>query len=171
MGTNESKGEARQAQRRGQTLRDNLVTSALHQRYLVAATRVLNFWADTRTSPNSWEDFDNSTGAWLEHIFADGLPKGYASDAFAALQHFLPEVAGKLRNSWRLLKAWNRLEPPLRVLPADPLVIAAMASLCWQVGWRRPGALLLVGFDAFLRPGERLPKGTSRGPPDKLACV
>lgn len=154
MGPNERQRLARQTQRRGQTLRDNLITSALHQRYLTAASRVLQFWEESRTSPAGWDEFDVCTSAWLEHIFADGLPKGYASDALAALQHFFPEISGKLRNSWRLLKAWNRLEPPLRVLPADPLVIAAMARICVQVSWPRPAALLLVGFDAFLRPGE-----------------
>lgn len=154
MGTNQRQRLARQAQRQGQTLRDNLITSGLHHRYLTAASRVLQFWEESNSSPATWDDFDVSTSAWLEHIFADGLPKGYGSDALAALQHFLPEIAGKLRNSWRLLKAWNRLEPPLRVLPADPLVIAAMAGLCVQAGWPRPAALLLTAFDAFLRPGE-----------------
>lgn len=154
MVTNQRQRLARQAQRRGQTLTDNLVTSALHQRYMTAAARVLQFWEETHGASSSWDDFDVATSAWLEHIFADGLPKGYGSDALAALQHFIPEISGKLRNSWRLLKAWTRIEPPLRVLPVDPLMIGAMAGLCVQAGWPRPAALLLVGFDAFLRPGE-----------------
>eukprot|EP00438_Fugacium_kawagutii_P004132 Skav211256 [mRNA] locus=scaffold3676:135811:142394:+ [translate_table: standard] len=85
---------------------------------------------------------------------AEGLPKGYGSDALAAIQHFLPETAGKLRNSWRLLKAWNKMEPPTRVLPISPLMIAGMAGLCARLGWCGPAAALLVGFDCLLRPGE-----------------
>lgn len=99
MGTNQRQRLARQAQRQGQTLRDNLVTSALHQRYMTAASRVLLFWEEARCAPTSWDDFDVATSTWLEHIFTDGLPKGYGSDALAALQHFLPETSGKLRNS------------------------------------------------------------------------
>ena len=109
---------------------------------------------DQVNTSHYWDDFDTATCLWIEHIFADGLPKGYGSDALAALQHFLPEVSGKLRNSWRLLKTWNRMEPPLRVLPISPLLVGAMGGLLVSIGWCRPAALLLAGFDAFLRPGE-----------------
>ena len=116
--------------------------------------RVYKFWHENRCSPHTWDDFDTATSVWLEHIFAEGLPKGYGSDALASLQHFLPEINGKLRNSWRLLRTWNKIEPPVRVLPISPLVVGAMAGLLVKLGWLRPAALLLAGFDAFLRPGE-----------------
>eukprot|EP00438_Fugacium_kawagutii_P029614 Skav202657 [mRNA] locus=scaffold1791:57070:68236:+ [translate_table: standard] len=144
----------RQVQRQGKTLGCQVITSPLHKRYLTAVNRVLAFWAESRLLPNSWDEVDAATSCWLDHIYADGLPKGYGSDALAALQHFLPEVSGKLRNSWRLLRTWNRVEPPVRVLPIHPLVLTAMAGLCKALGWWRPAALLLVGFDCFLRPGE-----------------
>ena len=154
MGTNERQRQERKKARTGITLKQNVVTSGLHQRYLRATSRVLNFWRESRCLPETWEDFDGAVSLWLEHIFSEGLPKGYGSDALAALQYFLPEVSGKLCLSWKLLKTWNRIEPPLRVLPISPLVIGAMAGLCVQVGWLRPAALLLLGFDTFLRPGE-----------------
>ena len=50
--------------------------------------------------PSTWEDVDVAAAQYLEHIFAEGYPKGYGSDGLAALQHFLPEVGGKLRHSW-----------------------------------------------------------------------
>ena len=48
------------------------------------------------TMPSTWDEFDVATGQWLEHIVAEGYPKGYASDGLAALQHYVPEVAGKV---------------------------------------------------------------------------
>eukprot|EP00438_Fugacium_kawagutii_P028805 Skav222861 [mRNA] locus=scaffold2201:87314:93953:- [translate_table: standard] len=138
----------------GTTLSEQLVSDQLHKRYLAAATRVLQFWQESGLSPGRWEEFDVCTSAWIEHIYAEGMPKGYGSDGVAALQHFLPEISGHMRNSWRLLKTWNKVEPPLRVIPINPLVITAMAGLCVQVGWPRAAALLLVGFDCLLRPGE-----------------
>lgn len=154
MGTNERQRQARKIARKGLTLKKHLVTSQLHRRYLTAASRVLDFWEEANLLPLTWDDFDVAVSQWLEHIFADGLPKGYGSDALASFQHFLLEVAGKLRNSWRLLKAWNKIEPPTRALPISPLMIAGMAGLCARLGWCGPAAALLVGFDCLLRPGE-----------------
>eukprot|EP00435_Cladocopium_sp_Y103_P061339 s256_g23.t1 len=124
------------------------------RRYKQAATRVLRFWRDSGNYPSSWDDFDIATGQWLEHIFAEGYPKGYASDGLAALQHFLPEVAGKLRHSWRLLKSWQKMEPPVRVLPISPLMVVAISGACLKLGRPSAAAAFLVCFDAFLRPGE-----------------
>lgn len=104
--------------------------------------------------PQAWDDFDVATGQWLEHIFAEGYPKGYASDGLAALQHYVPEVAGKLRHSWRLLKSWQKMEPPVRVLPISPLMVVAISGACVKLGLTSAAAAFLVGFDTFLRPGE-----------------
>ena len=130
------------------------MTSPLHKRYLAAASRILTFWQEAHSSPQSWDDFDTHVCFWLEYVYAEGLPKGYASDGLAALQHFLPEVCGRLRHSWRLLKTWHKAEPPVRVLPISPVMIAGMAGLCVRLGWCRPAAALLLGFDCLLRPGE-----------------
>eukprot|EP00438_Fugacium_kawagutii_P004504 Skav200103 [mRNA] locus=scaffold694:661032:664628:- [translate_table: standard] len=153
-GGEERQRQARKAARQGLTLKKHLVTSQLHRRYLSAAAKVLDFWEEAQAHPDGWDTFDVAVSLWLEHIFSEGLPKRYGSDALAAIQHFLPETAGKLRNSWRLLKAWNKMEPPTRVLPISPLMIAGMAGLCARLGWCGPAAALLVGFDCLLRAGE-----------------
>jgi len=66
-----------------------------------AAMSALRFWKNSGTMPSTWDEFDVATGQWLENIAAEGYPKGYASDGLAALQHYVPEVAGKVRHSWR----------------------------------------------------------------------
>ena len=95
-----------------------------------------------------------ATAQWLEHIFSEGYPKGYGSDGLAALQHFLPELAGKLRHSWRLLKSWQKVEPPCRVLPISPLMVTAISGACALMGYIDCAAAFLVAFDTLLRPGE-----------------
>ena len=138
-----------------------MLSPLLHQRYEQAAKRILSFWRESRQPPTTWEDFDVATGQWLEHIFSEGYPKGYGCDGLAALQHFLPELAGKLRHSWRLLKSWQKMEPPIRVLPISPLVVMAISGACVQMGMVDNAAAFLVAFDTMLRPGElyRLTKG------------
>ena len=104
--------------------------------------------------PGTWDEFDVATGQWLEHIVAEGYPKGYASDGLAALQHSVPEVAGKLRHSWRLLKSWQKMEPPVRVLPISPLMAVAISGACAKLGQVSAASAFLLPFDTFLRPGE-----------------
>ena len=63
---------------------------------LASASRILEFWSETRCHPDDWEGVDVACSLYLEHIFSEGFPKSFGSDGSAALQHFLPEVAGKL---------------------------------------------------------------------------
>ena len=97
---------------------------------------------------------DIAASLYLEHIFCEGFPKGFGCDGLAALQHFLPEVAGKLRHSWRLLKSWNKMEPPVRVLPISPLIVLAMSGACVRLRKIQCAAAFLLCFDTLLRPGE-----------------
>ena len=126
----------------------------MHSRYALAATRILQFWVESQCSPDTWEDFDIAASLYLEHIFCEGYPKGFGSDGLAALQHFVPEIAGKLRHSWRLLKSWNKMEPPVRVLPISPLIVLALGGACVRLRKIHCAAAFLLCFDAFLRPGE-----------------
>lgn len=131
-----------------------MLSPGLHIRYQQAASRVLRFWTESGSRPATWDDFDISVGEWLEHLFAEGYPKGYASDGLAAIQHFVPEVAGKLRHSWRLLKSWQKMEPPLRVLPISPLLVLAISGACAKLQLVAEAAAFLLCFDTLLRPGE-----------------
>ena len=61
---------------------------------------------------------------------------------------------GKLKHSWKLAKVWQRLEPPLRVLPISPLLVLGFAGAAVAMGFSEEAAGLLVAFDAMLRSGE-----------------
>ena len=89
----------RQRERKGLSLTDKVLSPGLHSRAAVAAARILRFLQESSAMPSTWEDVDVAAAQYLEHIFAKGYPKGYGSDGLAALQHFLPEVGGKLRHS------------------------------------------------------------------------
>lgn len=99
-------------------------------------------------------DADSAVSCWLEHIFSEGEPKSLASDGLASLQFYLPELCGRLRSSWKMVKTWNRLEPPTRVIPLSPLLCLAFAGACVHTNRVAEAAALLVAFDALLRPGE-----------------
>ena len=126
----------------------------LHRRYAAAAYKILHFWRETQNSPVTWEEIDVAASQYLEFLFSEGYPKGFGSDGLAALQHFIPEVAGKLRHSWKLLKSWQRMEPPVRVLPISPLMVLAIGGACVRLGKISSAAAIMLGFDTLLRPGE-----------------
>ena len=150
----EARRQARKASRKGLLLQDKTLTPGLHTRYAQAAARILHFWEESGFAPRAWEDFDVAVSHYLEHIFSEGYPKGFGSDGLAAIQHFVPEVAGKLRHSWKLLKSWQKMEPPVRVLPLSPLVVLAISGACVRLNLPSAAAAFLLAFDAFLRPGE-----------------
>ena len=146
--------QTRKTKRAGLSLEEKVLSPGLHDRYATAAGRIFRFWKHNNALPRTWDDVDVAASQYLEHAFSEGYPKGYGSDGLAALQHFLPEVAGKLRHSWRLLKSWQKMEPPVRVLPISPLMVVAISGACLRLQQPSAAAAFLVAFDALLRPGE-----------------
>ena len=136
------------------TLKEQQVTVAMSRRYSTAVLAFLNFLYDSSIVISRLSQFDDAACAWLEFLYADGQRKGLASDGLAGIQHFLPRCIGRLRQSWRLLKVWQKVEPPMRVLPLSPLVLLGMAGLAARLRLRDVAAGLLICFDGMLRSGE-----------------
>lgn len=153
MGVDPAKAQ-RKRQRKGLTLQSSLVSPGLQHRYAIALLHVTQFWIETALLPSSLENVDPAVSVWLEYIFSDGEPKSLASDGLASLQHFMPSLCGHLRGSWKMVKAWQKLEPPTRVIPISPLLCQAMAGACVATGLIGEAAAFLLAFDAMLRPGE-----------------
>ena len=59
-----------------------------------------------------------------------GQRKGLAGDGLTGLQYFLPACAGRLKQSWKLVTVWQRVEPLARVLPLSPLLLLGV----WRGG-------------------------------------
>ena len=144
----------RQHKRRGLNLRESLVTPQLLKRYQFALIHVTQFFADCAMAVSAMEDLDEAVCSWIEHIFFEGEPKSLASDGLASIQYHLPPAVGNLRMSWKLAKAWQKIEPPERVVPISPLLTRAFAGACIIAGKVSEAACILTAFDALLRPGE-----------------
>eukprot|EP00438_Fugacium_kawagutii_P024958 Skav213215 [mRNA] locus=scaffold2826:646920:647414:- [translate_table: standard] len=150
----QAKQTARKEARKGLSLKSALLTSPLLKRYEVALVQITTFLAECGLSVSAIEHLDSVVAAWIEHIFFEGESKSLASDGLASLQYHLPQSAGHLRFSWKLVKAWSKLEPPARVVPLSPLLTRAFAGALVMAGHIAEAALILVAFDALLRPGE-----------------
>lgn len=124
------------------------------KRYQLVLLQIVEFFNNCHLQVRAIEDLDEAVCCWVEHIFFEGEPKGMASDGLASLQYHLPQAAGHLRMSWRLVKAWQKVEPPSKVIPLSPFLARAFAGACVLAGRIAEAAAILMAFDGLLRPGE-----------------
>lgn len=138
-------------------LSDSLVKPKTLTRYVTSVTEFKQFHnLRDNFAVADFEAFDQQVGDFLCHMWETGRTKSEASYMVAALQFFKPMLKHRLNYSWRLLKAWNKLELPTRAFPLGPSMVAAFAHVLRQ--WKEQAAswLILVGFSLFLRTGELL---------------
>lgn len=133
---------------------NRLVNAGTRSRYEASVRVLLVWWEDNKLTPKTIDDFDEAASEYVEACWAEGATLGEANDALSGLTHFLPRVAGKLRQAWRLTKAWGRAEPPTRAAPISPLIVLGLAGAAIRCDLLGVAAGLLVGFDGMLRSGE-----------------
>ena len=128
-----------------------MLTEGVRHRYNSAVPMFLYFLKAFELSVASLDHFDDIASRWIEHLYADGQPK---SDGHVGLQYFLPSSAGKLKHDWKLTIVWQRIEPPLRVIPLSPALVLGFAGVAAEFRLSSVAAGLLLYFDTMLRSGE-----------------
>eukprot|EP00435_Cladocopium_sp_Y103_P073923 s72_g45.t1 len=154
MGRLQERKQERRQKRKGLSLKKHLISAQLLKRYQFVLIHIVNFLADCNLFVRAIEELDEAISSWLEYIFFEGEAKGLASDGLASIQYYLPQAAGHLRMSWKMVKAWQRIEPPTRVIPMSPLLARGFAGACVLAGKISEAAAILMAFDGLLRPGE-----------------
>ena len=140
--------------KRSGMLRDQLISELTKARYLKAVKALLSFWCVVGCSPTCVDDFDECCAMFVEAMWSEGDSINLPSQALAGLQWLWPSVKGHLPYAWKLTKAWAKAEPPNRATPFTPLMALGLAGLCVASNMVPVAALILVGFDGFLRSGE-----------------
>ena len=136
-------------------LRSQVVAPRTESRYLTHVSRFLEFLAcHGKPYPTSFLMLDREVCAFIEELWEQGDPKGWASDCLSGLGHFIPSCKPHLVGSWRLHSAWSRAELPCRAPPFTPLVLYALAQAAANRGWTDTAVLLILGFHSFARAGE-----------------
>ena len=106
--------------------------------------------------PNSTFALDDALGSYLEYLYQEGDPLGYAGDAISGLQHFLPMLKRQLPTACRIFGAWRKSEIPAQAPPFPDLVLAGLVGLSLHLGLDGLAAALAVAFHCYLRTGEVL---------------
>ena len=149
--------EHKRAQHRQQLgpLRNLLVQDKTRARYAEAFEEVCRYMRVPASAPVAdWEAFDLTLGSYLESLWDEGKSRSQASYALASVQFFRPQAKSRIPYSWRLLKAWGGLDPPIRATPIPPEVALGLAGVLLQWKQARAAWLVLLGYSLFLRTGE-----------------
>ena len=151
-----SKSSKQKIRKKKGTLKEQQVQPAARFRYKAAVALLLSYWAMFAAGPSRFKTWDEATAEYIEHIYAEGESLALAADTLAGLQYMHTRALGHLKESWRLVGIWRRSEPPCRVLPFLPIMALGLAGSAFSAGLIDVCALILVGFNVFLRTSEML---------------
>jgi len=134
------------------------VSPACRRRY-AAALDAFQAWCPQApvAQPDLWTlvQWDRSVAGFVSHAYNTDASYGLLTDLVSMLGWVYDPLRGRgLGLTWRRLKRWRRLEPPVRVPPFPPDVALAVAwDLLVCTG---PCFCLasLLGFHCYLRPTE-----------------
>lgn len=149
--------ERRQERKKVGRLRHQIVSQGTEHRYKEAFAEFRDYHClpVSFTMP-TFEEFDDQVGEYIEDLWDRGAPKSLANYTLAAIQFYRPQAKGHLPWSWRLVKAWNQVEIPLRAAPMSAELLIAYCGVALRWGQACFAHLIQVGFSTFLRTGELL---------------
>ncbi|CAK0874843.1 unnamed protein product, partial [Prorocentrum cordatum] len=130
------------------------VTPLTRKRYQEAVDSVFDWWVAQRREVHSAVQADVGLVDYIEGRWAAGGSLLDVNCAIAGMCHHFPPLRGRLRESWRLARAWQRAEPAGRALPIAPLMALAFSGGFLTAGFPAAAAILLAAYDTYLRTGE-----------------
>ena len=142
----------RQTLRAGISLRDAGISADTQARYFHSVSKLMPRIQKCSTM----EQIDDAVSEWVTDEFRKGKPLCFVGDGLSGLHYFLPQTRRHLPCSWRLFGVWRKLEVPSRAPPITADLALAFCSRAIELQEIEFGALILVGFHAFLRTGEIL---------------
>ena len=104
--------------------------------------------------PKSAAEVDLQLCQYIEQVWQEGDPKGWAMSALSGIIHFIPSLGPCLFGSRRLLKAWGKSELCNRAPPLPARFALALAGAALELKDLRLALLVLVAFHGLLRTGE-----------------
>ena len=101
------------------------------------------------------EQLDVHVQEYIEALWHEGSSRGDAGATLSALQWALQRKR-ILAGGWQLFDNWGLLELPRRAPPLPSLILSGLVGLALTHGHLGIAAVLMSGFDGFLRTSEFL---------------
>ncbi|CAK0806547.1 unnamed protein product [Prorocentrum cordatum] len=149
-----AKALARRTAARSRPLRELAGTPLARKRYQEAVDSVFDWWVEQKREVQSAAQADMGLVDYIEGRWAAGGSLLDVNCAIAGMCHHFPPLRGRLRESWRLARTWQRAEPAGRALPIAPLIALAFSGGFLTAGVPAAAAILLAAYDTYLRTGE-----------------
>ena len=140
--------------RRGHVKYAGLQLSTI-RKYNLAIKRFF-VWLDSaeKTIPVSLEDLDEAVGEYINHLYQDDLPVGWASDVVCGFKRFYPKCRKSLQISAGYLRNWNKSVSRTQALPLTSDILMSLVVVSLLKGETRLALAFLFGFTCLLRTGE-----------------
>ena len=101
-------------------------------------------------------ELDGALADYGQHMWRTGGSQHAFAETLNGVRHRHNHVRRRLGGAWSVRTAWEHMEPGENRTPIPPVLARALVVLCLIWGWPVLAALLMLGFEAALRPGDLL---------------
>ena len=99
---------------------------------------------------------DNVLKDYGQFMYSNDYAQGDFVETLNAVRARYEQTYRQLRGAWSVVTAWQLLEPGRNHAPVPPVLARALTALFLIWGWMEIAALVCLGFEAALRPGDLL---------------
>ena len=126
-------------------------------RYRVAVDRFFSYLLEfILPMPTSMDMLDELASEFINHLYQDDYPLGWANDFLCGIKRLYPKCRRKLDISSHYFSLWTKTVSRTRAIPLTEDLVKGMAAVSLMRGSPRFAACLLLGFVGLLRTGELL---------------
>ena len=133
------------------------ITDKTLVKYRVAVRRFFDWLKDNGEQlPNDLDNLDNVAGEFVNDLYQDDRPVGWASEFSCGLKKLYIKCSKKLQITSSYVKNWQKSIKRVRALPLEQAILLAMASIAIVKKRQSLAVILLIGFNGLLRANEML---------------
>ena len=131
------------------------ITEKTLKKYRFAVARFFDWLRENDEElPDDLEELDNIASEFVNELYQDDRPVGWASEFACGLKKLYPRCSKKLQITSSYLKNWQKAIKRVRALPLGREILLAMASIAILKRKQSLAISLLVGFNGLLRANE-----------------
>ena len=105
-------------------------------------------------TPTTYRDLDCELAAYIDHMYMEGEPIGYAGDLISGMSRFMPGCRPKVPITRSWFRNWQRETVRSRALPIPIKIMKGLSGIALALERYDLAALVAVGFLCMLRTGE-----------------
>ena len=106
--------------------------------------------------PSLYRQLDTVLSDYIDHMFMEGEPIGYAGDLISGISRFCPGARLRIPTTRLWFRNWQREVVRVRALPIPAEVVKGLAGVALAMERFDLAALIPLGFLCMMRTGELL---------------